>query len=76
MEQDTHKDIWDMLTTKTRMLMRHIQRSDGTLVEIERRMREITVPADRRKDKGRGVWNAIWTGLGVIKAEGDKLFKE
>jgi hypothetical protein len=76
MEQDSHKDIWDMLTTKTRMLMRHIQRSDGTLVEIERRMKEITVPTERRKDRSRGVWQALWHALGVFKAEGDKLFKE
>ena len=27
-------------------------------------------------NKGRGLWQAIWHGVGVVKAEGDKLFKE
>lgn len=76
MEQDSHKDIWDMLTTRKRMLMRHIQRRDGQLIEIERRLREIPVATERRKDRGRSLWQAIWHGLGVIKSEGDKIFKE
>ena len=74
MEQDTHKDIWDMLTTRKKMLMRHIQRSDGQLIEIERRMKDFAVNPDRRKSKG--LWQALWHALGVFKAEGDKLFKE
>lgn len=28
------------------------------------------------KNKKRGLWNAFWHGLGIIKSEGDKIFKE
>ena len=79
MEQDSHKDIWDMLTTKTRMLVRHIQRSDGLIVEVERRMKNFAVEMERRnqdlaeiKDSvkdSQNSWAAWFSGLGQAVAE-------
>lgn len=77
MEQDTFEDLISQFTTRKKMLMRHIRNSNGHMVEIERRLRDIGVPVERRgKDRGRGVWQALWHALGVFKSEGDKLFKE
>jgi hypothetical protein len=72
MEQDSHKDIWDMMTTRKRMLMRHIQRSDGHLIEIERRMKEITVPVERRKSGGT-VWAWAKKVLSFASSEANKI---
>jgi hypothetical protein len=79
MEPDSHEDVLSMYSTKTKMLIRHIMRSDGRQIEIERRVKEIAVAIDRRNaeqaGKARGLWQSIWKAAGVLKAEGDKLFK-
>jgi hypothetical protein len=48
MEQDTFEDMISQLTTRKKMLMRHMRRSDGRIVEIERRMKDLTVLEDQR----------------------------
>jgi hypothetical protein len=48
MEQDTFEDMISQLTTRKKMLMRHMRRSDGRIVEIERRMKDLAVLEDQR----------------------------
>ena len=44
---------------------------------LDRRQNDIEVEKDRRKkDRGRGLWQAFWKAAGVLKADGDKLFKD
>jgi hypothetical protein len=31
---------------------------------------------EKQRRKGRGLWQAVWHGIGIVKSEGDKLFKE
>lgn len=43
--------------------------------ELLQKMRETHASVTGAKGKGRGLWNALWMGLGIIKSEGDKVMK-
>jgi hypothetical protein len=50
MEDDTFEDLLTTagFTTRKKMLMRNMRRSDGRLIELERRMKDIAVLEDQR----------------------------
>lgn len=47
-----------------------------TLQELRVDVTDIKKTVKNGKTRGRGLWQAIWHGFGVIKSEGDKLFKD
>jgi hypothetical protein len=75
MEPDSHEDVLSVYTTKTKMLIRHIMRSDGRQIEIERRVKEIAVAIDRRNGtKSSGtLWAWAKKVLSFASAEASKI---
>jgi hypothetical protein len=50
MEDDTFEDLLTTagFTTRKKMMFRHMRRSDGRLIELERRMKDVAVLEDQR----------------------------
>jgi hypothetical protein len=46
------------------------------LHELAKDVTEIKTSVKGAKSRGRGLWQALWHGVGIVKTEGDKLFKE
>ena len=82
MEQDVLQDYLNMqgYSTKTKVVIASAIRQERSIRDLERTVKQIADAIDKgnqkQASKARGVWNAIWHGLGVVKAEGDKIFKE
>jgi hypothetical protein len=82
MEQDVLQDYLSMqgYSTKTKVVIVSAMRQERSMADLERKVQRIAEAIDRtnqkQASKGRGLWQAVWHGLGVIKAEGDKIFKE
>jgi hypothetical protein len=51
MEDDTFEDMISQLTTRKKMLMRHLRKSDGRIVEVERRMKDLAVLEEKRNQQ-------------------------
>lgn len=48
-------------------------RTGGELLQM---VREMHGTVTNGKKRGRGMWDAFWSGVGVFKAKGDKVMKE
>lgn len=72
--------------SEQKLLLAELCNTTQTKVEaVLRKFRLDRVPDDiekmrnenaKQRSKGRGLWQAAWHAVGVLKAEGDKLFKD
>jgi hypothetical protein len=69
-------NLLEGLSTVTRQKFKAMCKQVNRLVEISAQdLAEIQALRKEQKGRGRGLWQALWAGLGTVKTEGDKLFK-